>query len=621
MLTATTNRDKILNTLQKMELELLQELDRICRKNNIEYSLGGGSCLGQVRHGGFIPWDDDIDVDMTKENYDKFMSCAEKELDKNKYVLRYRDGVSSYIRTAGRLEFKDSHIGSRAWDRSGFEVGVFIDIFQWNYLPNNKLKRKIITTLLFYSRSVQNYMSIDVVPKKVHPLLKPFVRFIGNHCSPKTIIRFEEWVKRRVKGKTDWIIDDALIHGNHMGYPAVGTDTFEDVEFEKLIVRNKKDTDVFLRTLYGPNYMQWLPPKDRISHHKWTDVYLGEDAAEKYGIPENYSDYLTINYNEEKLVRMKELSLEMAQRVYEICQNNGIRCYSMGVDYQLYSRGLHQELGDIFIAPVVLGMELEDYKHFCKIAQDELGDKYFFQNKDSEPLYVFEYSKIRLNCTNIRDKRVPKAKEELMNEGLYLSVVPLVPTANKRKEREKHIYKIKKFNRRTNYRWRFDTFDKWCSAKLKKKLKMILMHLLPYSLLTHKLYREWNRYDSSSEYLCDGTGYQLKQVCFSKMSLREAEIVEFHGANMLFPKDALIEPFNNKIDKTLFDLLEKKKEGEDEFKAGIKEFRENLNELVTKRFGYCFLNYYDNPDYQLSALRYDEKNDRLLTNKEVLGYK
>ena len=68
-----TNKDKVLRALQLTQLEGLKEIDRVCRKHGIEYSLDGGTCLGRMRHGGFIPWDDDIDVDMTPDNYDKFM--------------------------------------------------------------------------------------------------------------------------------------------------------------------------------------------------------------------------------------------------------------------------------------------------------------------------------------------------------------------------------------------------------------------------------------------------------------------------------------------------------------------------------------------------------------------
>lgn len=126
--------------LQDKILEIMVDIDHFCKKNNIDYCLMGGSALGAARHGGFIPWDDDLDIFMTPDNYEKFRSIFQKEGNKDKYYLQEWGAVDWMISTAKVRLNNSSYVEEsvKNWD---IHHGIFIDIFILHSCPNNKLSQ------------------------------------------------------------------------------------------------------------------------------------------------------------------------------------------------------------------------------------------------------------------------------------------------------------------------------------------------------------------------------------------------------------------------------------------------------------------------------------------------
>lgn len=115
--------------IQAKILEVAIEFDRICRKYNISYSLDGGNLIGAVRHKGFIPWDDDLDVMMLRKDYQKFIKVCKKELDKEKFVLETPKLNKNYPYSFGKLKLKNTFYREAAFEDLKICHGIYIDIF------------------------------------------------------------------------------------------------------------------------------------------------------------------------------------------------------------------------------------------------------------------------------------------------------------------------------------------------------------------------------------------------------------------------------------------------------------------------------------------------------------
>ncbi len=126
-----------LRHLQMVILGIIKNIDILCRKNGIEYYLVGGSAIGAIRHKGFIPWDDDLDIIMTNDNYRKFVDVCRTQLDTKKYY--FQEGGKDWPLCFSKVKLK----GTKLEEYDGFNggpdtQGIYVDVFKMDNVPANK---------------------------------------------------------------------------------------------------------------------------------------------------------------------------------------------------------------------------------------------------------------------------------------------------------------------------------------------------------------------------------------------------------------------------------------------------------------------------------------------------
>ena len=129
--------------IQKIQLDILKEVDRICKSENIRYGIDGGTLLGAIRHKGFIPWDPDVDVIMLREDYEKFYNASLRLMNNNKYFLQEERTDSYYRWGFTKIRRVDTNFVRVGQEHLKMQNGIFIDILIMDNVPDNYIKRKL----------------------------------------------------------------------------------------------------------------------------------------------------------------------------------------------------------------------------------------------------------------------------------------------------------------------------------------------------------------------------------------------------------------------------------------------------------------------------------------------
>ncbi len=251
----------VLDKLRKTEIEMLKCIDRICKKNNINYFIIYGTLLGGIRHKGFIPWDDDIDIAMPRADYEKFIKIADSELDDN-YKLDYFTTNKKYYLPFAKVRNINTVFAEESLVNYNGEKGVFIDIFPFDNMKSNNrgklyfLKSRIVNVL--YSMLIYKSLKLKQ-PKKIqiiscfftNTFINKLIKLISKGPKNGGYLNFYSPFGERY----------CLIYDKKDVFP------LKEIPFDSFIVKAPSNSEKILTQLYGNNFMELPPVEERTTHN------------------------------------------------------------------------------------------------------------------------------------------------------------------------------------------------------------------------------------------------------------------------------------------------------------------------------------------------------------------
>ncbi|MDE6020499.1 MAG: LicD family protein [Ruminococcus sp.] len=265
------NIDSMLPKVKQVELEILTVVDEFCKKNDIKYSLAYGTLLGAVRHKGFIPWDDDIDIFMPREDYNRFLKLW-KESPPTGYILQNIDTDFDYRQSFTKIR-KDNtaYLQKKESKKSKYHKGIFIDVFPLDKVAISALsqkKQKVCAVfMMLFTRGyipadesglviLISKLALKIVPQKKYETVRKIL---------------ERKVIKAGSQSGGYKFFGSMMSLKKNPYPPNMFESIVELEFEEKSFSATKIWDRVLTTFYG-DYMKLPPVQERVWSH--SPVYI-----------------------------------------------------------------------------------------------------------------------------------------------------------------------------------------------------------------------------------------------------------------------------------------------------------------------------------------------------------
>lgn len=249
-----------LKKAKKIMVNLLLELDRICKKENIKYWITDGTLLGAIRHKGFIPWDDDIDVCMLTKDYKNFLKIAKENLNSSTFLDNNETDKYTNFNFSKLRDRNSKYIEKKQTDKELFHQGIFIDIFVMD-----SFERKI--KFLYRNLSRIKNLKIYEVKNRFYFLKFILIRFKITKLISKFLSYFliEENIEKK-----DFLIGYQYCW--NQVYESYDIFPLKEIEFEGHKFPCPNNPDAILKELYGDAYMEFPPEDQRACHASYINT-------------------------------------------------------------------------------------------------------------------------------------------------------------------------------------------------------------------------------------------------------------------------------------------------------------------------------------------------------------
>lgn len=258
--------------LQMVILSIAKDIIKICETNNITYSMNGGTLLGAVRHKGFIPWDDDLDLCMDRNNYERFLKVCKTQLDPKKYFLQTMDTEKYYGFSFAKIQLIGTEIIEDFSKNVPIHHGIFLDVFPLERLPDGAVQRKIF---LFINHMYKNMQWVKCgygTETQKNKISYQVFRFLSFFYSIERLKkkRYKHITKYRDKKTRDVFISD---YPDEI-MPVHWMKDLIEYPFEDGILLGISKANQYLINGYGSDYYK-LPPKEKRVQHSHYQIDFG----------------------------------------------------------------------------------------------------------------------------------------------------------------------------------------------------------------------------------------------------------------------------------------------------------------------------------------------------------